>query len=53
MGLLLQVSYQHVKAVIDYQEGKAFKLAPRLTKSHVAPGTYDKMRVSMAAQVEK
>lgn len=46
-----QVDSSHVTALINEQENKELKLAPRLTPRHVNPSHYEKMRVNMAAQV--
>nr|XP_039261118.1 uncharacterized protein LOC120337419 [Styela clava] len=40
-----------VKRLVEYQGTKEMKLAPKLTKGHVFPSTYEKMRVNMACQV--
>ena len=46
-----QVSMEHVRQLVDLQDDMQLKVAPKLTKAHVAPGQYQKMRVNMAAAV--
>lgn len=45
------VSLDHVHNLITIQDDKQLKLTPSLTKAHVSPGQYQKMRVNMAAAV--
>ena len=45
------VSFEPVKELVKLQTNSCLKLAPSLTKAHVTPGQYEKMRVSTAAQV--
>jgi hypothetical protein len=45
------VSLQHVKDLIKMQENSELKIAPKLKAVHVNPGQYQKMKVSIAAQV--
>ena len=46
-----EVKMAHVKQLIDIQDTKQLKLAPKLTKAHTAPGQYQKIKVNMAAAV--
>lgn len=45
------VSLQHVRDLIAIQDGLEFKVAPNLKPIHVDPGKFQKMKVSIAAQV--
>ena len=45
------VSFEPVKELVKLQTNFCLKLAPSLTKAHVTPGQYEKMRVSTAARV--
>ena len=46
-----KVSIQHIAAVINHEEDNELKIAPVLSRHHVEPGQYQKMRVSTAAQL--
>lgn len=37
---------------MKFQEGKQLKIAPHLTRKHIQPTQYEKMRVRTAAQVK-
>jgi hypothetical protein len=45
------VSIKHVHKLIEIQENSNFKLAPSLSKKHVEPKQYEKMKVNIAAQL--
>ena len=45
------VSIEPVRQLVKLQDNSSLKLAPCLTANHVLPGTYEKMKVSIAAQV--
>jgi hypothetical protein len=45
------VSIEPVKQLVKLQENSMLKLAPSLSAIHVLPGTYEKMKVSIAAQL--
>ena len=46
-----KVSIQHIAAVINHEEDNELKIAPVLSRHHVEPGQYQKIRVSTAAQL--
>lgn len=46
-----EVQSSHIAALVKFQEGKELKLAPKLTRAHIFPSHYQKMRVNLAAQV--
>jgi hypothetical protein len=46
-----RVSLDYVRKLVTLQENMELKLAPKLNKTHVDPGQYQKMRVNMAAAV--
>ena len=46
-----KVSIQHIAAVINHEEDNELKIAPVLSRHHVEPGQYQKMRVFTAAQL--
>lgn len=45
------VSISHIRKVIDVQAKSTFKIAPSLSKKHVNPKQYEKMKVNIAAQL--
>ena len=44
------VSVEPIQQLITLQQSTSLKLAPKLTAAHIVPGTYEKMKVSTAAQ---
>ena len=48
-----KVSKVWLLKLIEYQEGKELKLAPKLTTAHINPTQYQKMNVKIASQVRK
>ena len=49
--MTLQVSKVWLEKLINYQDEKQLKLAPKLTSGHVKPSQFQKMSVQFAAQV--
>ena len=45
------VTLDQVQNLVVLQRERELNLAPKLTKAHIAPGRYQKMRVDMAAQL--
>jgi hypothetical protein len=45
------VSISHIRKLIEIQEKSNFKLAPSLSRKHVEPKQYEKMKVNIAAQL--
>ncbi|KAI5644640.1 transposase protein domain-containing protein [Phthorimaea operculella] len=44
-------SWNDIKQLYDIEKGKSYKMAYRLTESHVNPNNFEKMRVKYATQV--
>jgi hypothetical protein len=46
-----EVSISHVRKLVELQENSDFKIAPSLSKKHVDPKQFEKMKVNVAAQL--
>lgn len=45
--------WNYYKALFDCDSERDIRVAPKLTKIHINPGPFDKMRVSYATQVKQ
>ena len=41
-----------IEKLVEYQNNKALKLAPKLTAAHVNPTQFEKMNVKLVSQVK-
>lgn len=46
----LKVELEHMRAVVDFDEGQELKVAPKLSEIHLSKGHFTKTRVGVAVQ---